>query len=477
MIQSGSCYASSVTAGTKEDAAVNLLAKEGEGCYNNKEEVLASDIQKNEQAQYLNDTPKMKQQQCFVTLPPKLDLLKSNQCDVGSETFTALFDDDEDDCMVKCSQEVEEKLNKTVPVVCSGNSELPLPDYKNNNYVSVESKIRSPKMGKPVRSSPFRSKHVRSSVKKPNSPRVGTKYYIRIKSGTPKYSKDDQCRSQALLNQSSARAQVRYGRTNADSTIVNSKPPTDSQTAFDDSFDAVIQNLSEEDIEMLSQGHIIQKKCSDTETDKQSCQKVEERTQINCKRGNVLKLAVGQSPPMHRPSVNNRPVREINSNRNLRHVNHGIAANEVCAPAVNKTQFRVKVPSRMCNNQSLKERPSTVSSVELNKHLNKVIPLVNNKVSVMGQGQNNSAAKKYCNVQAGSSTNSSSLPRKYYFRIKPGRLKYTRDENCAFGFSVKSLSASVQKCHGHREVYSKVTEEQSDGKSTVESPCSILDTL
>jgi hypothetical protein len=465
-----------VTAGKKENVVVNFLMKEEEdSSLAGNEEESASDIPKNEQEKYLNDTQKTKEQQCVVTPPPDLDFLKKNQCDVGSETFTALFDDDEDEYMVQCSQEIEEKLNKNLPVVCSGNSEFPLPDYKNNDHVSVESKIRSPKMDKPA----SHLKNISNSMKKSSSPKVGTKYYIRIKSGTPKSSKDSFCHSQAILNHSSARVQIRYGRTNTDSTIINSKPPTDSEIAFDDSFDAVIQNLSEEDIQMLSQGNDVEEKHSVKETGKWSLQKVEDKTQMNSKRENVLKLAVGQSLPIHRPSANNRPVHEINSSRPLKHVSHGNAANEVGAPAINKVQFRLKVPSSMCNNQSLSERQSIVSTVQLNEpHLNKVVPLVNNKVFVMRQGQGSSAAKKNSNVvQPGSSSTSSSLPRKYYVRIKSGSLMYTRDENCASGFSVNSLSASVQKCHGHPEVYSKLTEEQSHSKSAVYPPCSILDTL
>jgi hypothetical protein len=397
-----------VTAGKKDDVAVSFLAKKEEVSLSpDKKEELAGDVLKNEHEQRLNDAKKLKEQRCVVTPPPELDLLKKNVCDIGSETLTALLDDDEDEYMVQCSQEIEEKLNKNSAVVCSSNSELPLPDYKTNSHVSVESKIRSPKVGKPA----SYLKCFNNSMKKPNSPKIGTKYCIQIKSGTPKYSKDDHCHSRVSLNHSSARPKIRYSRTNTDSTIINSKPLTDSEIAFDDSFDAVIQNLSEEDIEMMSQDHIFENKHTDKETGKESFQKVEGRTQMNSKRG-----VVGQSLPIYRSEFNNRPVHDINSSRALKHVNHGTVPNEVGAPAVSKMQFRLKVPSRMCNDQSLSERRSSVSTVQLNKpQLNKVTPLVNNKAFVMRQGQGNSAAVKNCNVaQPGSSTSLSSLPRKYY---------------------------------------------------------------
>ncbi|XP_021920235.1 uncharacterized protein LOC110830087 isoform X2 [Zootermopsis nevadensis] len=460
-----------VTAGKKEDAAVNFLRR-GEGSSSGgKKEELASDVPEYEHERYLNETKKMKDQRCVVSPPPDLNLLQRNQRDVGSETFTALFDDDEDEFMLRCSQEIEEKLNENLPVVCSGNSELPLPDYKNNDRVSVESLVGSPKMHKAASD----LKHIGNGAMKTNSPKVGTKYYVRIKSGTTKYSRDDHCHSQASHNHSSARVQIRYGRTNTASAI-NSKPPPDSEIAFNDSFDAVIQNLTEADIEMLSQG--CEKKRGDKETGKQSFQKADDRTQMNSKRGTVLKAAVGQSLPVHRPSlVNDQPVHEINSSRPLKHVNHGNAANDVGAPATNKAQFRLKVPSRMCNNQSLPERLSAVSAVQVNKpHSNKVVPLVNNKMFLMRQGQ--SAAEKNSYVaRPGSSAGSISLPCKYYVRIKSGSLKYARDENCASGFSVNCLSASVQKCHDHPEVNNKFTEEKGRSKSTVNPPCSILDTL
>lgn len=468
--QSSSCGESNMANGGEENVTVSFLMKR-EGSSSNKEEDLAVDVPKNEQVLCANDTMKIKEQ-CVVTLNPDVDLLKRSQCDVGSETFTALFDDDEDEYMVKCSQEVEEKLNKNIPVVCSGNSDLSLSDYKNSDHVPVESKSRSSKIDNPRRNSPFHLKHNNISSKKPDSPKVGTKYYVRIKSGTPKYSKDEHCHSRSSLNRSSASVQICYGRANTEQAIMNSKPPTASEIAFDDSFDAVIQNLSEKDIEMLSQGHA--EKVTGTEIGKQSFHKVEDRTQMNWKKENVLKLTVGQSPPIHTLSVHH-----INSKRQLKQVNQGSAVNEICAPRMNKMQFQLKVPSEMCNNRSLSNRPSTVSPVQLNKpHFSKGGPLVNNKVYVMQQEQSNSATKKNSNtVQLRSSTNSNSLACKYYVRIKSGRLKCARDENYASGFSVKCLRASVQKYHGHPDIYSKLNEEQNHSKGTVKPPCSVLDTL
>jgi hypothetical protein len=451
--------------------------------FNNKEENLAVNAEKNEKELLLNDT-KTVEEVCIVPPHRDLDLLKENQRDVGNETFSALFDDDADEYMLRCSQEVEENLNKNITVVCSDNSELPLPDYRNSDFVSVESKIRCTNICKPDRNSSFHVKLNSSISKKPNSPKVGTKYYVRIKSGTPKYSKNERGHSRPSLNHSSATVRMCHARTNKESAVINSKPPSTNEIAFDDSFDAVIQNLSEEDIEMLSQGHIVDKKdagkITGTDNGKSSFQKVEDKTQINCKRGSIQKLAVGQSSSVHRLTFNNRPMQEVNRNRQTSHVNQGRAAvSEVCTPSFNKMQFRLKVSSEVCSNRRLSDWPRTVSPAHLNEpQFDKDVPLVNNKAFVTQQRLSNSApVKSSGSVHPSSSTISRSLSRKYYVRIRSRRLEYARDENCASGFSVNCLNASVRKCHGHPYVCSKHAEEQSHSERVVKAPCSILDTL
>jgi hypothetical protein len=439
---------------------------------NSTEEVVAVDIPQNEEV-CVNSAEKMKGQ-CDLTRRAELNMSKGNQ----DETFTALFDDDADEFMLQCSQEIEEKLNKNVPVVCSGNKEVPLPGYKNNYPISVRSKIISPEICKPVRS----LKHNSNSIKKPNSPKVGTKYYVRIKSGTPKYSKDERFQFHSSRYSSSASVQLRDGETNTDSAVISLKSPSASEITFDDSFDAVIQNLSEDDMKMLSQGHTVEKKgagkVTGTESGKQFFQKVDDITEVDCRKGNVLKLAVGQSSYIRRPSVNNQPSHQINNKRELKCANQGTARNETCAPRINNIQFQLKVPSGICNNQQLSNRPSTVAPVQLNKpHFNKDVPLVNNKVLVTWQGDSTSAVKNSDIVCQGSSTTINSPARKYYIRIKSGNVRYTRDENCASGFSVNSISASVHKCQGHRYVYSRHTEDQRHSRHTVRPHCSILDTL
>lgn len=448
----------------------------------NKEENLAVNAPKNGKELLLND--KQKVEEVRIVSPHRdLDLLKEKQRNVGCETFSALLDDDADEDMLRCSQEIEENLNKNITAVYGDNSELPLPDYKNSDFFSVESKVRGPDICKPDKNSSFHIKLNSSSSKKPNSPKIGTKYYVRIKSGTPKYSKNERGHSRSSLNHSGAAVRMYHARINVDSAVINSVPPSTNEIAFDDSFDAVIQNLSEEDIEMLSQGHIVDKKdarkITGTNIGNPSSQKVEDKTQINCKRGNVQKFAAGRSSPAHRLTGNNRPHNQVNSNRQMNCVNQGSGVREVCAPGVNKMQFRLKVPSEMCSNRRLSDWPRTVLPVQFSEpHFNKDLPLVNNKAFVTQQRPSNSVhVKNSDTVEPNSSTISNSLARKYYVRIRSRRLEYTRCENCACGFSVNCLSASVRKCHGHPYLCSKYSEEQRHSKRAVKAPCSILDTL
>jgi hypothetical protein len=457
------------------DETVNFTMKEGEGSMSNStEEVLAVDMLQNEEEVCVNGAEKMKGQ-CDVTRRAELNMSKGNQ----NETFTALFDDDADEFMLQCSQQIEEKLNKNVPVVCSGNKEVPLPGFKNNYPVSVQSKIITPEICKPVRSLKYNS----NNIKKPKSPKVGTKYYVRIKSSTPKYSKDEHLQFHSSLYGSSASMQLRDGKTNMDSVVIGSKCPSASEVTFDDSFDAVIQNLSEDDMKMLSQGHAVEKKdagkVTGTGSGKQFFQKVEDTTEMDRRKGNVLKLAVGQSSSIRRPSGNNQPSHQINTKRELKYLNQGTARGESCAHRINNVQSESKVPPRISNNENLSDLPHTVAPVQLNKpHINKDVPLVSNKVLVMWQGDSTSATEKNNDlVCRGSSTTINSPARKYYIRIKSGNVKYTRDENYTSGFSVNCISASVHNCHGRRFVYSRHTEDQRHSRHTIRPPCSILDTL
>jgi hypothetical protein len=399
---------------------------------------------------------------------------KGNQ----NESFTALFDDDADEFMLQCSQEIEEKLNKNVPAVCSGNEEVTLPSYKKNYPISVQSKTGSPEICNPARSLLCNS----NDIKKPNSPKSGTKYYVRIKSGTSKYDKDKRSELHSSLYGSSAGVALRNGKTSTDSAVISSKSPFATEVTFDDSFDAVIQNLSEDDMIMLSQVNAVDKKdagkVTDTESDKPLVQKVEDMTEVNCGEGNVLKLAVGQSSHVCRPTVNNQPVHQFNNNRQLKYANQGTARNESRASRLNNVQFQLKVPSGICNIQNLSDRPGTVAPVQLSKpRFNKDVPLINNKVHVTWQGHGASAIKDSDVACQGSSTTINSAARKYYVRIKSGNVKYVRDENCASGVSVNCKSGNVQKCRGRPHVNSRDTEDQGHCKPTVRPPCSILDTL
>jgi hypothetical protein len=306
---------------------------------------------------------------------------------------------------------------------------------------------------------------------------------VRIKSGIPKYSKDGHFQFNSSLYRSSASAAVHNGKTSTDTAVISSKSPYASEVTFDDSFDAAIQNLSEDDLKMLSQGHAVDKKdagkVTGTEIGKQFLQKVEDSTEVNCRKGNVLKLAVGQSSNVCRPSVNNQPIHQINiNNRQLKCVNQGTARNETRASRISNVQFQLKVPSGIYNNQNLSDRPGTVVPVQLNEpRFNKDVPVVSNKVSVTWQGHSASAIKNSDVACQGSSATIDSPARKYYVRIKSGNVKYARDENCASGFAVNCLSASVQKCRGHPYVYSRDTEDQGHCRHTVRPPYSILDTL
>lgn len=476
--RSNSCDESFVTDGRKKDGTGCILLKAEEySPFNNIEENLPVNTPTNEKKLLLSDTQKV-EGVCIVSPYQDLCQVKENERDIGCETFSALFDDDADEYMLRCSQEIEENLNKNVTVVCSDNSELPLPQYKSSDFVSVESKMTGPNICKPERNS---SVHVKPncSSKKPNIPKVGTKYYVRIKSGTPKHHKSERGHSRSSHDRSGAAMRVCHARTNTQSAVISPKAPSTNEIAFDDSFDAVIQNLSEEDIEMLSQGQVVDRKVTGKGTGKPCFQKVEDKTQSNCNRGNTQKFAARQSPSAHRVTSNNRPINQINSDRQRNRVNQGPALHQVCAPRINKMQFQLKVPSEMCNSRRLSDWPFTVSPVQLNdSHFNKNVPLVNDQVFVSQQRLSNSApVKNSDSVQPSSSTISNSLARKYYVRIRPRRLEYITCENCASGFSVNCLSASVRTCHGGPYLCSKHTEEQSHSKRAVKAPSSILDTL
>jgi len=456
----------------KMEGTTNFTMKEGErGTSNGTEEVLVVDIPKSEQEVCVNGAEKLKGQ-CDVMCLAELNMPKGNQ----NESFTALFDDDADEFMLQCSQEIEEKLNKHVPAVCIGNEEVTLPSYKKNYPISVQSKTISPEICNPARSLMCNS----NNINKPNSPKSGTKYYVRIKSGASKY-KGEHSEFHSSLCGSSASVAVHNGQTSTDSAVISSKTPYASEVTFDDSFDAVIQNLSEDDMIMLSQGHAVDKKdagkVTGTESDKQSVQKVEDTTELNCRKGNVLKLAIGQSSRVCRPSVNNQPVHQINNNRQLKYANQGTARNETRASRINNVQFQLKVPSGIYNNQNLSARPGMVAPVQLNKPcFNKDVPLVNNKVPIAWQGHGAGAIKNGDVTSQGSSTTINSPARKYYVRIKSRNVKYT-DENCASGVKVNCVSGSVQKRCGRPHVYSRDTEDWGHCRHTVRPPCSILDTL
>jgi hypothetical protein len=453
---------------------INLTVKEGEGSTSNgTKEVLVVSIPNSEQEVCVNGTEKMKGQ-CDVTCHAELHVPTGNH----NDSFAALFDDDADEFMLQCSQEIEDKLNKNVPAVCNGSKEVTLPSYKKNYPLSEQSTTIGPEICKPARS----LKYNNNNIKKPNSPKSGTKYYVRIKSGTQKYSKDEHFQFNSSVYSSNACVALRNGKTSTDPVVISSKFPYASEITFDDSFDAVIQNLSEDDMKMLSQGHAVDNKdvgkVTGTENGKHFLQKVEDTAGVNCRKGNVLKLAVEQSSHICKSSVNNQPVHQINNNRQLKYVNQGTARNETHASRISSIQFQLKVPSGICSNQNLSDRPSTVAPVHLNEpHFNKGVPLVNNKVPVMRQGRSTSAVNNSDNFCQGSSTTINSPARKYYVRIKSGNVKYTRDENSASGFSVNCVSASVQKCHGRPYIYSRDTEDQGHSRHRIRSPCSILDTL
>jgi hypothetical protein len=448
--------------------------KEGEGSTSSgTEEVLVVDIPKSKQEVCVNGAEKLKQQ-CDVTCLGELNMPIGNQ----NESFTALFDDDADEFMLQCSQEIEEKLNKNVPTVCGSNEEVTLPSYKKNYPISVQSKSASPEICNPARSLICNS----NNIKKPNSPTSGTKYYVRIKSGTSKYDKDEHSEFRSSLYGSSAGVALHDGKPTTDSALISSKSPFVTEVTFDDSFDAVIQNLSEDDMIMLTQGHAVDKKDAGKITGKEGgkhlVQKVEDMTEVNCREGNILKLGVGQSSRVCRPTVNNQPVYQLNNNRQLKYVNQGIARNETHASRLSNLQFKLKVPSGICNNKNLSDRPGAVAPVQSNKQrFDKDVPLVNNKGHVMWQGRGASAIKNSDVACQGSSTTNNSPARKYYVRIKSGNVKYVRDENCASGVSVNCKSGSVQKCRGCPHVNSRYTEDQRHCKPTVSLPCSILDTL
>jgi len=456
------------------EGTTNFTTKEGGGSTSNgTEEVFVVDTPKSEQEVCVNGAEKLKEQ-CDAMCLAESNMPKGNQ----NESFTALFDDDADVFMLQCSQEIEEKLNKNVPAVCSGNEEVTLPSYKKNYPISVQSKSISSKICNPARSLICNS----NNIKKSNSPKSGTKYYVRIKSSTSKYDKDEHSEFQSSLYGSSASVALHNGKTSRDSAVISAKSLNASEVTFDDSFDAVIKNLSEDDMIMLSQGHAVDKNAemvTSTESGKQFVQQMEDTTEVNCRRGNLLKLGVGQPSRVCRPSVINQPVHQINNNnRQLKYVNQGTARNETHASRLNNIKFQVKVPSGICNNQNLLDRPGTVAPVQLNKpRFNRDIPLVNNKEPVTWQGRSASAIRNSDVARQGSSTATNSPARKYYVRIKSGNVKYVRDENCASGVSVNCKSGSVQKCRGHPYVYSRDTEDQGHCRHTVSAPCSILDTL
>jgi hypothetical protein len=456
------------------DGTISFTTKEGEDSTSNgTEEVSVDDIPKSEQEVCVNGAEKLKRQ-CDVTRLEELNMPKGNQ----NESFTALFDDDADEFMLQCSQEIEEKLNRNVPAVCSGNEEATLPSYKKNYPNSVRSKTASPEICDLARSLIRNSKN----IKKPNSPKSGTKYYVRIKSGTSKYDKDKRSELHPSLYGSSAGVALHNGKTSTDSAVISSKSPFGTEVTFDDSFDAAIQNLSEDDMIMLSQGHAVDKndagKVSDTESDKHLVQKVEHMTEVNCREGNVLELAVGQSSRVCRPTVNNRPIYQFNNDRQLKYANQGTAGNEFGASRLSNVQFQLKVPSGICNNRNLSDRPGTVAPGQSSKpYFNKDVPLVNNKDHVTWQGCGASAIENSDVACQGSSTTINSAARKYYVRIKSGNVKYMRDENCTSGVPVNCKSGSVEKCRGCPHVNSRDTEDQGHCKPTVRPPCSILDTL
>jgi hypothetical protein len=444
----------------KTQGTISFITKEGEvSTSSGTEEVLVVALPKSEQELCTNAAAELKGQR-DVTCHAESDMTIGNQ----NETYTALFDDDADEFMLQCSQEIEETLHKNVSAECSDGKEVTLPSYKKNYPVSVQSKSRSPEICKPANSVMCHS----NSIKKPYSPKSGTKYYVRIKSGTPKHSKDEHFQFNSPLHGSSAGVAVHSGKTSTDTAVISSKSPHASEVTFDDSFDAVIQNMSEDDLKMLSQGHSV---------DKQFLPTVEDSTEVNCRKGYVSKLAAGQSSSICRTSVNNQPMHQINNNRQLKRVNQGTTRNETGSSRISNVQFQLKVPSGIHNKQNLSERPGSAAPVQLDKpRFNKDVPPVGNKVPVTWQGRGASAIKNVDVACQGPSATSSAPACKYYVRIKPGNVKYEGDENCASGFSVERLGASVRK-RGLPYVYSRDTEDQGHCRHAVRPPCSILDTL
>ncbi|XP_067012250.2 uncharacterized protein [Anabrus simplex] len=201
----------------------------------------------------LTDTQTIKDG-CELSSLPKLELV--NQ--IANESFSALFDDDDgllNECMLKCSQEVEEKLQ----------SEFGYGDVNKLSRLSSPHQVAalSPRRRLPEknnfiarRTSPRNSSQTFQNMKgiikqscetpKKKVPKVENKFCVQAICRSPMY-----CVNGRLLG--SPRNQKSLQKNVVDNEIVSISTSTGNSEIADDSFEAVLQSFMDEDVELLSQ--------------------------------------------------------------------------------------------------------------------------------------------------------------------------------------------------------------------------------
>ncbi|XP_069671627.1 uncharacterized protein [Periplaneta americana] len=290
-----------------------------------------------------------------------------------NETFTALFDDDDDECMVQCSQEVENKLNSNVPV--SDNCDNDFPSVDRNELSSVGYKNKNIKLENSTKSS---QSHITGPSK---SPKSRIKCYVRNKSGQLSNCRTNDCPC------SKTSTHTCYNDINSDLAKTSFKSAITSEV-FDDSFDAVIQNFTEEDIIMLSQGVALEKEeRNNLNSDRkpQNFQLSEIAPKMNLKKEPVINSSLPKTSNVCKLPTNST-LHHISSNKQ---VNVGTNLNRLCASSNSKVQLQVKAPTSV-NSTRLSNEPKSIESVQFSSRDRTV---VNSVPSITRRGQNNTATR------------------------------------------------------------------------------------
>lgn len=261
------------------------------------EDCLTIDIEIEKNGCHLSDGQELKESCILPT-----DLVKNAQHGIN-ESFTALLEDDADDCMLLCSQEIEEKL---------------------------------------------KDKHIDDNVAKRLPSNIDFQ-----NSNTDKYA----------VSSSNKKIQTNDKKAKSDSGIFTSST---SNVGFDDSLDVLLQNFTEEDIDKMSQGVSVKKKVNSSSIN--SYKQHFHKSDDNLTSNSVVKTTIDCKMP-----VTSRSVDQFTNYKHSKPFNLGNIVNKLAAVTSIKTQC--KVSNVMSTN---------ANGVKLNRNL----PVLNN-ITVYGSMERN----------------------------------------------------------------------------------------